>query len=136
MARCTKCGTQVADHVSTCWQCGSPINPFAHEGSSRGASAGGASTGDATGGLIPYKNMPALIGYYCGIFSLFPCVPVLSIASIVLGVMGLRKASREPIVKGTVHAWIGIVLGGISLVYNSLLTIGMVIAMFIASARQ
>jgi len=29
-------------------------------------------TGDATGGVIPYKNPPALIAYYCGIFSLLP----------------------------------------------------------------
>ena len=31
-------------------------------------------TGDATGGIIPYKNPPALIAYYCGIFSLLPCI--------------------------------------------------------------
>ena len=29
--------------------------------------------GDATGGVIPYKNGPALAAYYLGIFSLIPC---------------------------------------------------------------
>ena len=51
-----------------------PVNPYA-------ASAGGqlppqnpSSETDATGGLIPYKNPHALIAYYLGLFSLFPCL--------------------------------------------------------------
>ncbi len=40
--------------------------------------------GDATGGLIPYKNPPALIGYYFGIFSLIPGL------GLVLGAIGVR----------------------------------------------
>jgi hypothetical protein len=32
--------------------------------------------GDATGGIIPYKNPSALIAYYCGLFSLFPILGV------------------------------------------------------------
>ena len=28
--------------------------------------------GDATGGVIPYKNVPALVAYYLGVFSLIP----------------------------------------------------------------
>ena len=28
--------------------------------------------GDATGGVIPYKNAPALVAYYLGLFSIFP----------------------------------------------------------------
>ena len=30
--------------------------------------------GDATRGVIPYKNVPALIGYYCGVFAIIPCL--------------------------------------------------------------
>jgi len=72
--------------------------------------------GDATGGIIPYKNAPALISYYTGIVSLLCCIgglPV-GIVAIVLGIMGLQKRARQPEVKGSVHAWIGIVCGVIS----------------------
>lgn len=70
--------------------------------------------GDSTGGLIPYKNPPALIAYYLGLFSLAPCIGLpLGIAAVVLGIIGLRKRKENPIIKGSVHAWIGIVLGGI-----------------------
>jgi hypothetical protein len=66
--------------------------------------------GDATGGLIPYKNKCALIGYYLGVFSIF--IPVVGgIASVVLGIMGLRAKKRNPAVRGTAHAIIAIVLG-------------------------
>jgi hypothetical protein len=69
--------------------------------------------GDATGGVIPYKNPKALIAYYLGIGSmlLFP----LGFASIVLGIMGLAARKRNPVIKGSVHAWIGIVLGALSI---------------------
>lgn len=71
--------------------------------------------GDATGGVIPYKNMPALIGYYCAIFSLIPCVGLpLGIAAVVLGILGLSKKKKQPQVKGTAHAMVGIILGGIT----------------------
>jgi len=70
--------------------------------------------GDATGGIIPYKNMPALLAYYLGLASLIPCLGFfLGIASFVLGIIGLRKRAKNPAVKGSVHAWIGIVLGGV-----------------------
>lgn len=67
---------------------------------------------DATGGIIPYKNVPALIAYYCGAFSIFLFFPIV-IAGLVLGIVGLRRAKRHPAVRGQVHAWIGIVAGGI-----------------------
>jgi hypothetical protein len=72
--------------------------------------------GDATGGIIPYKNPKALIAYYVGIGSLLCCfvgLPV-GIVAVVLGIMGLRDHARNPVISGTVHAWIGIVLGTIS----------------------
>ena len=68
-------------------------------------------TGDATGGVIPYKNVPALLAYYCGVFSLIPCFPI-GIAGLVLGFYGLKRARANPAVRGQVHAWIGIVVGG------------------------
>jgi Domain of unknown function (DUF4190) len=123
MAICGKCGAQVADHMGNCWQCSAPLNPYQFQGTGARPYAQTHGTGDATGGLIPYKNVPALVGYYIGIVALCPCVPIFSIAAIVLGIMGLNKVAREPVVKGTVHAWIAIVLGGVSLLYNTLFTI-------------
>ena len=32
--------------------------------------------GDSTGGIIPYKNGPALAAYYCGVFAVIPCFPI------------------------------------------------------------
>jgi hypothetical protein len=70
--------------------------------------------GDATGGLIPYKNPSALIGYYLTIFSLIPCIGLfVAIPAVVLGIIGLRKRKKEPVVKGSAHAWIAIVLGSL-----------------------
>tara|TARA_B100000029_G_scaffold469843_1_gene508081 strand:+ start:1850 stop:2212 length:363 start_codon:yes stop_codon:yes gene_type:complete len=70
--------------------------------------------GDATGGIIPYKNQPALVAYYLGLFSLLPCIGVvLAIPAFILGIMGLKKRKENPAVKGSVHAWIGIIMGGI-----------------------
>lgn len=67
---------------------------------------------DATGGLIPYKNKPALIGYYCGFLGLLPLVGlVLAPAAIILGIKGLGRVRAHPHVHGTVHAIVAIVLG-------------------------
>jgi GYF domain 2 len=68
---------------------------------------------DTISTIIPYKNSPALIAYYFGVFSIIPFIGFfLGIAGFVLGVMGLRRASRHPEAKGKVHAWIGIIAGG------------------------
>jgi hypothetical protein len=72
--------------------------------------------GDSTGGVIPYKNMPALLAYYLGIASLICClvaIPI-GIVPVVLGIVGLQKRAANPAIKGSVHAWIGIVLGGLN----------------------
>jgi len=48
------------------------------------------------------------------LFSLLPCLGLfLAIPALVLGSMGLKKRKQNPAVKGSVHAWIGIVMGGI-----------------------
>jgi hypothetical protein len=85
--------------------------------------------GDATGGVIPYKNAPALISYYLGILALLPILGFFfGIASLVLGVRGLRKRRSEPHVKGAIHAWIGIILGALSLSVHLLGIIILIIA--------
>ena len=71
--------------------------------------------GDATGGLIPYKNPPALTAYYLGVFSLIPLLGcLLGPAALIMGVIGLRKRKKQPQCRGAAHAWTGIVLGGLS----------------------
>ncbi len=86
--------------------------------------------GDSTGGIIPYKNPHALIAYYLGIIALLPVIGVpFGIASIILGIKGLQNRKKNPIIKGSVHAWIGIAGGVFSLICGSLMTIAMVVSM-------
>jgi hypothetical protein len=61
--------------------------------------------------VIPYKNPKALLAYYLGLFSLFPCF-ILGWVALYLGLQGLAAAKKNPRIKGTVHAWIGILVGG------------------------
>jgi hypothetical protein len=85
-------------------------------------------TGDATGGLIPYKNPQALIAYYLGIFGLIPAIGFfLAVAAFILGILGLKKRKLNPIIKGAAHAWIGIILGVISIAYH-LLIVALILA--------
>ena len=92
--------------------------------------------GDATGGVIPYKNPCALIAYYVGIVSMLLCffgIPV-GIVAVVLGIIGLKKRAANPVVKGSVHAWIGIELGGISTI-GANFAIGVIIIALSAPRR-
>ena len=86
--------------------------------------------GDATGGIIPYKNPPALIAYYLGLFSLLPLVGLLlGIPAFILGIMGLKKRKQNPEVKGSVHAWIGILMGGLMSIIWGFLIVVMIIGL-------
>jgi hypothetical protein len=65
------------------------------------------------GGLIP-RNAQALVAYYCGVFSIIPCLgAILGPVAFIFGILGLKTATREPFRKGRVHAWVGIVCGGL-----------------------
>jgi hypothetical protein len=86
------------------------------------SSVGMSEQGDATGGIIPYKNPHALIAYYCGVFSLIPCLGlILGPTAVILGVSGLRKRTKNPLVRGQVHACIGIVLGSLVFIAHVLI---------------
>ena len=88
--------------------------------------------GDATGGLIPYKNAKALASYYCGVFSLIPCAGlILGPIAVVLGFLGLAHANKLPESKGKAHAIVGIVLGGLVLLAH----LGVIIALFAGAIR-
>lgn len=93
-----------------------------------------AEKGDSTGGLIPYKNPHALTAYYLGLFSLIPVLGLLLGAiSVPLGISGLKKRKANPAIRGSVHAWIGIVIGGISVLVHLLILASVV---FAASNRR
>ena len=84
--------------------------------------------GDATGGIIPYKNPHALIAYYLGIIGLLPILGFfLAIAAVYLGFSGIKKQRLDPIIKGTAHAIIGIVLGFISIGYHVLIGLSLLV---------
>ncbi len=84
---------------------------------------------DATGGLIPYNNGAALAGYYVSIVALVPVLGLLlSPVAIWLGIKGLRAVKREPLIRGSVHAWIGIGLGSVVLLMHLLVLTLIVIA--------
>jgi hypothetical protein len=89
--------------------------------------------GDATGGVIPYKNPAALTAYYLGLFSLLPCLGILlAIPALILGIIGLRKRSQNPAIKGAVHAWIGVIMGGLfTLIWGAV-----IILMIVGMASQ
>jgi len=89
-------------------------------------------TGDGTGGLIPYKNPKALIAYYLGLLSGLPLVGLpIGVAALVLGIMGLRDRDRNPIIKGSIHAGIGIGCGGFFAVFWTLIFILMIASIFV-----
>src|SRR5215510_11170636 len=125
---CPVCGEEILATARVCRFCGEKFAPAPSE-----------TQGDSTGGVIPYKNPPALIAYYCGIFSLISCIPFLfplPIVALVLGIKGLRKAKAEPHVKGTVHAWIGIACGAIFGLIGIIMTAGAVIAIIAAVTQK
>jgi hypothetical protein len=108
---CSKCGTLNDDNNYKCVSCGQILH---------GAEQRITVEADTTlGGLIPYKNSPALIAYYLAVFSLIPCVGlILGIPAFILGIRGLGLAKRHPEAKGKAHAWTGVILGGICALLN------------------
>lgn len=125
--RCS-CGCDLAGVIigRPCPGCGRPVTR---------ATLSGEGGGDATGGIIPYKNGPALAAYYTGIGALIPCLIPFFVGAVAggvalyLGVLGLKKVKAQPEVKGTVHAWIGIVLGALIVLANLAMSIAVVVAM-------
>src|SRR6516162_6710991 len=70
--------------------------------------------------VVPYKNPPALIGYYFAVFSVIPCLAlILGPIAFILGIFGLRYRSRNPTARGSVHAWVGVLLGGATFLANA-----------------
>ena len=80
--------------------------------------------------MIPYKNPKALIAYYLGILSGLPFIGLpIGIAAFVLGIMGLKDRKRNPVIKGSAHAWIGIGCGGLFTLFWGLVIVAMIISL-------
>ncbi len=107
-------------------------NPFSAPLSPPGAApADPTLQGDATGGLIPYKNPHALIAYYLGIIACLPVIGIpFGIASLTLGIIGLRKRKANPVIKGSVHAIIGILGGIFSLLCGGVMIVALIMALY------
>lgn len=103
---CPRCGTHNEDENYKCIQCSQILLPFqqtAHVPSDKELLR-----------LIPYTNPSALISYYLGVFSIIPLFGiVLGMAAFILGIIGLRAARKRPEIRGKIHAWVGIITGGL-----------------------
>lgn len=111
--------TKIKPEGATDWQMLAALPEFANAlgGGSPPPIAASTTTSSGSGGLnviIPYKNVRALIAYYLAVFSLIPFLGMpLGLAAFVLGILGLKFRRQHPTTGGAVHAWIGIVLGGL-----------------------
>jgi hypothetical protein len=78
--------------------------------------------------FVPSRNWAALVAYYCGIFSLFPCLGFpLGVVAVYYGIKGLRAEREDPAVRGGVHAWVGVICGALFGFFNFLLCVVSVI---------
>ena len=129
--KCFACQAEIQDNSTVCPKCGEDprANPYEAPTAGRTRPAINPSEGDATGGIIPYKNPKALIAYYLGIFSGFPVIGFfLAVPALVLGIMGLRDRNRNPAIKGSIHAGIGIGCGAIFTLLWGAVIIGIIIS--------
>ena len=141
--RCTHCQEAVQPDVDVCPHCKLP-NPLGTTVDAESVEANPYQTptaenptfaapniveGDATGGVIPYKNPKALLAYYLGILSGLPLIGLpFGIAAFYLGIRGLSDRKKNPVIKGSVHAWIGIGCGGIFTLFWSAIILMLLVA--------
>lgn len=120
--KCWKCGAENTDGLPRCAVCGAEL---------QAVMATVVEEGDSTGGVIPYKNPKALLAYYLGILSGLPLIGLpIGIVALVLGVQGLQARKRNPVIKGSIHAGIGIGCGCFFSLFWSLVIAGIAMAIF------
>lgn len=137
---CENCKQELQPTWQVCPNCQTPIqltaeaveNPYASPSTESFAlPQKNLNEGDATGGVIPYKNPKALIAYYLGILSGLPLFGLpLGIAAFVLGILGLRDRKRNPVIKGSLHAAVGIGCGGFFALLWGLAVIALLFSLF------
>jgi len=116
--KCLRCGTQNQDAAERCQACHQLLDETEWLDASQGYS-----------GIVPGRNPPALIAYYLGVFSIIPLLGfLLGIAALILGLRGRKIAIEKPEVKGTAHAWIGILLGGFFVLVHLVVVLLVVVA--------
>lgn len=126
---CSKCGSENAGEATFCTKCGTALQSTPREAP--------APTDETMSKVIPYRNVCALTSYYLGVFALIPCLGILlGLASVPLGIMGLKEAKRNPLAHGTVHAWVGIVLGSLAVLVYGFLFIVLPIMASMNSGRR
>ena len=87
--------------------------------------------------MIPAKNGPALASYYLGLFSLLPCFGFpLGAAAVYFGIKGLQNVRANPEVRGGVHAWVGVICGGLFGMLNLLLVILFVVGIVVSATGR
>jgi len=119
---CYKCGQRNTATSVSCLQCGVELKHAAQADSIEDT---------IISRVVPYKNTQALAAYYCAVFALIPCVGIiLGYVALVLGILGLKYAKAHPEAHGKVHAWIGVILGGLcGIGYTLLILIPVVLAL-------
>ena len=122
---CSQCGQENSDTAALCHRCQQPLYRVTAEQ----FKAMEYST-NSMGGLIPYRNAPALVAYYTGLFSICPFLGApLVIVAYIAGYMGLKKAKEHPEAKGKVHAWVGIACAVVGTLINGLVVAGLITAL-------
>jgi hypothetical protein len=107
-------------------------NPYAASGMAGAPPVMGGPQYSATESIVetfvPSRNGAALVAYYCGIFSLFPCLGFpLGVVAVYYGFKGLRAERENPAVRGGVHAWVGVICGILFGFFNFLLCVAAII---------
>ncbi|MGH7133516.1 MAG: hypothetical protein ACREJO_16420 [Phycisphaerales bacterium] len=79
-------------------------------------------------GLIPYRNAPALVGYYISVGSLIPLLAlILGPTAVILGIYGVKAYKDDNRRKGMAHAIVAISLGSLTTLGN----IGLLVLPFV-----
>jgi ribosomal protein L37E len=101
---CPRCGRQMSIDANLCASCGLP---FTIEGA------------EFVSQTMPHLNAPATAAVILGLLGLLTfCMPVAGAAGVGLGILGLKRArALGPRGQGRTAALLGIVFGGLSLVF-------------------
>lgn len=118
VVRCWQCQGINEASAETCTACGATLPPPGQIPPSYWTAPARmpmpASADAGVSSLIPYRNVPALVGYYLAIFSLVPCLGLLlGIPAVVLGILGILRAQQHPLARGKVHARFAVIFGAV-----------------------